>query len=200
MTEENRVAPKFKVIFNSNDTPSDKRLEELKKWCRIFHEKDLAPPYCGGSYGNLSFRKEPRKTPFIITGTNIGLKDNLSDDKFAEVTGIDIENMTVYATGKISPSSESLLHFAIYEARHEINAVFHGHSNELLERYKDLNIASTEKEEDYGSKDLVRRVLNILGDNNIIIMKGHGFISLGKTMEEAGNTISEVIKSAGQKK
>lgn len=184
---------KFKTIFNKTQTPVDTRIKELKKWCEIFHEKNLAPPYPGGSYGNLSFRTENNKNEFIITGTCIGFKNNLSDDCFVKIISCDIINNVIYAEGTRNPSSESMLHYAIYKKRPDVNAIFHGHSNEILQSAKTLGIPETAKEESYGTIELVNSVLSILKEHNFLCMKNHGFISLGKSMNEAGEPLLKII-------
>ncbi|HQH18284.1 MAG TPA: class II aldolase/adducin family protein [Bacteroidales bacterium] len=184
---------KFKTIFNKTQTPVDTRIKELKKWCEIFHKKNLAPPYPGGSYGNLSFRTENNKNEFIITGTCIGFKNNLSDDCFVKIISCDIINNVIYAEGTRNPSSESMLHYAIYKKRPDVNAIFHGHSNEILQSAKTLGIPETAKEESYGTIELVNSVLSILKEHNFLCMKNHGFISLGKSMNEAGEPLLKII-------
>ncbi len=191
---EGIVAPKFTTVFAENTPPDDPRLEELKHWCRIFHEKGLAPPYPGGSYGNLSFRVKPDSNQFIITGTNIGLKGQLDDSKFCHVLKVDPANMEVTVKGKIKSSSETMLHHAIYAARPDVNAVFHGHSQEILDNYKALGICCTESEKDYGTADLAEATVKALGKGNTAVMKGHGFICAAPSMSEAG-TISVSLLS-----
>lgn len=177
---------KFSTVLKDDDPPSDVRIKELRSWCRIFHEKNLTPPYPGGSYGNLSFRIKPGENAFIITGTSIGLKDELGDSCFVKVTNCDLVRKIIYAEGKREPSSESMLHFSIYNARPHVQAVFHGHAKEFISAAKNLGVAETATVEPYGSLELVNSVLDILGYQNFFIMKNHGFVSLGNTMKETG--------------
>ncbi|NTW33900.1 MAG: class II aldolase/adducin family protein [Bacteroidetes bacterium] len=183
---EQYTGVKFKTILNNEILTFDSRIGELKYWCKIFHEKNLAPPYQGGSYGNLSFRINSNSNEFIITGSSVGLKEELTDDSFVKVTGCDMEKHLVYATGTRNPSSESMLHFAIYKQRPDINAIFHGHCSLLLKNTNFLGITETEKEESYGTIELVNRVLKISEKENFLNIKKHGFISLGNSMKEAG--------------
>lgn len=186
---------KFSFILIKRANLEDYRIQELIKWCKIFDKKNLAPPYEGGSYGNLSFRIEKQQTPFIITGTQVGLKSQLDFEKFVKVTKCDLENRTVFAEGTRKPSSESMLHYAIYQKRPDINAIFHGHSLEILENSHLLNIPETKKEEDYGTIELVEAALKILkNETKIFNLKNHGFFSLGKDMETAGNQIIEKLE------
>ena len=81
--------------------------------------------------------------------------------------------------------------FKIYEKRPEVNAIFHGHSLELLKP----GIVTTEEEKPYGTVELVEEVLKVL-DNDVFVLKNHGFVSLGKTMDEAGNNIVKLLRTS----
>ena len=187
---------KFKIILKDAELPVDSRIEELRYWCKIFHKKKLAPPYQGGSYGNLSFRLKSGENKFIITGTCIGLKEDLTDDCFVKVTNCDIPKVLIFAEGKRYPSSESMLHFSIYNQRPDVNAIFHGHCKEILQSAKILGIPETENEESYGTIELVNSVLKITDKNNFICIKNHGFISLANSMNEAGEKSLEIFEIA----
>ena len=184
---------KFRTEFLSADAPADARLEELKAWCAEFHKRNFAPPYGEFSQGNLSFRIRPGEDAFVISGSQVGWKDRLTDDKFVTVQNCDMENGIVYANGTRDPSSESMLHFAVYRARKDVQAVFHGHSPEILRCVdRPPDIPETREKHSYGSIELAQSVIEVLGDADFVIMKRHGFISLGKTMEEAGKRAVEV--------
>lgn len=185
---------KFRNKIVSKGVPKDPRIKELKYWCREFHLHEIAPPYKGGSHGNLSFRVQNNKTPFIITGSRIGLKKALSNNCFVKVSFVDLEKGIVYSQGTREPSSETLLHFAIYRQRQDVNAVFHGHSNQILSCVNKLKIPETKKEASYGTIELVQSVLEILDGNWFFVMKNHGFISLGKTMKEAGKLSLQIYQ------
>jgi ribulose-5-phosphate 4-epimerase/fuculose-1-phosphate aldolase len=177
---------KFKVELKDCEPPSDTRVDELVYWCGVFHQKNLAPPYPGGSYGNLSFREKADNNSFIITGTSIGLKDELDNSSFVRVAGCSLKERIIYAEGLRCPSSESMLHYSIYNSRPDVQAVFHGHAKEFLKTRLDLNFPETATIAPYGSMELVNSVMDILGYQNFIIIKNHGFVSLGNTMKETG--------------
>jgi len=193
VSNEQYEGVKFQTVFLSAQLPANKTLYKLKKWCKLFHDNELAPVQEGGSAGNLSFRTEKGKNEFIITGTQIGLKENLTNNKFVLVKQCDFVNKKIFVEGITEPSSESFLHAAIYNSRPEINAIMHGHSEEILKNAKRLNIKETKKETSYGTLDLVDSVLEILEDIMFIIIKNHGFISLGKTIDEAGKGVLGVL-------
>lgn len=182
--EEQFSAVKFKTVFTGNIPPADDRIAELKHWCRVFHDRDLARPHKWGSYGNLSFRDS--RGSFIITGSGVRFGEEWVENPFVRIISCDLDSQTVYAEGTRDPSSESLLHYSIYEARPEINAVFHGHSRRILERAKVLGLAQTLSEEPYGSVSLAHSIVEVLDKEFFIVIRAHGFVSLGLNMRSAG--------------
>ena len=187
---------KFNITFIERAIPNDPRVEDLKHWCRQFQRLNLTPMYHNRSLGNLSFRLDEDGNAFIITASALALKDTLSDDSFVIVHSYDKERQTIYASGMREPSSESLLHFGVYAARHDTNAVFHGHSGRILRASDALGLTTTRNFEDYGSLELASSVLEVLDDESFIVMKNHGFLSLGRTMEEAGTRAVEICDRA----
>ncbi len=172
---------KFKVTFDKNRKPVSKKSELLKAWSRKFSELGLAPRYENGCGGNLSFRTSGG---FIITaaGSDLG---KLDDSDLVEVLAADISTRQVFVIGVKEPSSESILHHEIYQRRHDINAVFHGHDDLVLRYNSQLKLPVTEKEHPYGTIALVWAVTRLLKDD-YILLKNHGFLALGKDMDEAG--------------
>ena len=83
-----------------------------------------------------------------------------------------------------------MLHYAVYKARSDVNAIFHGHYDAIL---NDKRFVCTKKEEKYGSIELVNSVLEVLGNNNFVIMKNHGFLVMGKDMGEAGRLALSIV-------
>jgi len=191
---------KFATEFLSAAAPADSRLEELKTWCAEFHKRGFAPPYGEFSQGNLSFRIRPGEDAFVISGSQVGWKDRLTDDRFVTVHRCDMEEGIVFASGTRDPSSESMLHFAIYRARKDVQAVFHGHSREILKCVNKLNLPETREKAPYGSIELVRSVMEVLGDANFVLIRKHGFVSLGATMKEAGERAIETHRLCLQEK
>ncbi len=161
---------KFKTKMIGKKPPNDPRLKELKYWCKVFHDKSLAPPYKGGSYGNLSFRLKKGQDKFIITASSSDLNKSNTNDKFVTIQKVDLKAEKVYAIGLRKPSSETMIHAAIYHARPEVNAIFHGHCDKISKNAKKLGIPITSKEEPYGTIQLVNRVLEILDNNYFLKM------------------------------
>lgn len=185
---------KFKTVFVGAKVPDNPGITELKHWCRIFHEKGLARPHKLGSFGNLSFRDTG--TSFIITGSGVRFGDEWAENPFVRVVSCDMEKFEVYAEGLRDPSSESLLHDTIYRHRPEVNAVFHGHSRPILTCAGRLGLVQTRSEEPYGSASLARSIREVLDGGSFIVIRGHGFVSLGTTMKEAGELALEKLELA----
>jgi L-fuculose-phosphate aldolase len=190
------MALKFNVIFVERTIPRDARLDELRYWCQEFQRLNLTPMYRNRSLGNLSFRLAPDKDEFVITASALEVKDSLSDDSFVIVHSYYDESGTVRASGMREPSSESVLHLRVYASRRDIHAVFHGHSGRIIRTSGALGLATTTKFEDYGSRELAASVLDVLDDQSFIVMKKHGFLSLGKSMKEAGMRAIEIHRQA----
>ena len=68
-----------------------------------------------------------------------------------------------------------------------MNAIFHGHSDDFLKYGDKLSLPITEKEQPGGTIELMREVVNVLDNNSFILIRNHGFISLGDSIGTAGN-------------
>lgn len=185
---------KFTTTMCGDTVPQDHRLNELKRWCTFYHRHHLAPPYPGGSYGNLSFRQRPDADSFIITGTCMGLKENLQDHQFVLVERCDMNRRIVFARGCRKPSSESMLHYAIYQQRPDVHAIFHGHGEIIMNNAEVLGFPITHHALPYGTPELVNSVLEVLEDHHLVIMRDHGFLILGSSLQDAGNRTEQILK------
>lgn len=199
MEDENHIT-KFTTEFTSNIAPKDFRIDNLRHYAALFAEYDLAPPYPGGSHGNLSFRIAPEEESFIITASKTALFDSLENRDFVQVDEVDFDKGIVFAQGERLPSSESMIHYALYLQNPNINAIFHGHSTDILAKAEELRIPVTEKEEPFGTVDLVESVLAISGHRTMIVMKNHGFIGLGLHMEDCWETVFDYFMKATKDK
>lgn len=184
MSSEGYQGVKFETVFLQKKEPGHQLLEELKKWCALFHEKNLAPPYPGGSFGNLSFRTE--NDTFIITGTCIGLKNTLENSCFVEVVTCNRSEKKVYVNGLLAPSSESFMHDEIYKNRPDVGAIFHGHHSLITQNALLLGIPETKEKTPYGTIALADSILEIIKNNNFVVIKEHGFVSVADNIQKAG--------------
>lgn len=187
---------RFNTVFVSDQAPSDARIDELKEWCERFQRNGLTPEFEGNYTGNLSFRS---KEGFVITASGLKSKENLTDDCFVYVKDYDKQSNTFYVEGKKQPSSESVMHSLIYTSHKEVNAIFHGHNDTIVANAKKLGVSVTEKQYDSGTIALAKEALKVLGDKNLIVLKNHGFVSLGRTMKEAGELALATLKRSKDK-
>lgn len=184
---------KFKVNFISDEIPDEKELEELKKWCNQFEKNNLLRTSSNTTLGNLSFRIEDG---FIITATSLKSKENLPNDSFVRVFNYDVYKNSLYVEGNKEPSSDSIMHYLIYNTRGEINAIFHGNNDAILKNAEKLKLSITKNETEQDAMGFANAVLDVLGDNNFVVIKNHGFVALGKNMKEAGELVLDILKKA----
>lgn len=178
--------PKFRTVFARREPPRDDCLPELMEWCRRFARLGLVGP----AMGNLSCRT---LAGFIITPTGTD-PATIAADQFVAVLGVDAGRQEVTVVGTGSPSSESLMHAAIYGARAEVNAVFHAHHAGVLAAADRRGWPVTARVQPYGTPAMAEEVLRILGNHPVFILREHGFVALGATMAEAGQRVEEMLQ------
>ncbi len=161
------------------------QLITLNRWAHLLSELGLTPIHGDGAYGNQSFRTGPGS--FVITRSGMIPTQELDLDNFCQVDDFEETTRTFVYQGKTIPSSESLLHRALYQAEPRINAILHGHSA-LFNRYAErLNIPVTASFEPYGTPELAESALALLdGVTRFFLLKDHGFVALGEDIEQAG--------------
>ena len=179
------VGVKFQTDFVGRRPPFDPRLAELVQWCHTLASWGVV----GDTVGNLSFRTT---NGYIISRTAANLA-TITTEEFVEVVEADVAGRSLTVIGAYEPSSESMMHATLYQARAEVKAVFHGHSEKLLTAATRLRIAVTEQEQPYGTPQLSEEIVKILAWHNLFIMRDHGFVSLGRTMSEAARWIEQVL-------
>ncbi|XRO75376.1 L-fuculose phosphate aldolase [Methanocaldococcus sp. 28A] len=142
--------------------------------------------YVVGSGGNVSVR-EGNKIYLTPTGSILGF---LKEDDIAEV---DLDGNVI----KGKPTSEKNFHLMIYKKRKDINAIIHTHS--LISTFlstinKEIELLTPEGEiflkkigyVDYfeaGSLKLAEETAK--RDEDVIILKNHGVVCLGKDLIDA---------------
>jgi L-fuculose-phosphate aldolase len=182
---------RFSINFVSDEFPRDPRIDELKEWCERFQKGGLTPEFEGNYTGNLSFRF---REGFVITASGLKSKARLSNDCFVYVKNYDQQSNTVYVEGRRQPSSEAVMHYLIYKTRKEVNAVFHGHNKAIVVNAEKLEFPVTEREHEPGTIALAKEALKVLGDNNLVVLRNHGFVSVGRSMKEAGELALATLK------
>ncbi len=177
-----------------DDSPSpDPRLPKLIYWGRIFQEFGLAPSYGTGSHGNLSIRS---KDGCLITATQTFLA-MLKEKHFVEIVNCDLKVSppVVRYRGTSSPSTDSLIHWHMYQWRPEVTCVMHGHDPLALTYAQQLGIPKTSWAADAGSPELVE-LIRPLAHHAYFLIRDHGFVAVGQTVEEVGELAMSVYTQA----
>jgi ribulose-5-phosphate 4-epimerase/fuculose-1-phosphate aldolase len=188
-TESNALA--FNTVFLTKNPPDDKRISLMARWGKRFFDSGLVKDI----EGNLSFRT---RLGFIISGTGIALNE-ITPETVAEVSRIvyGLHKTSVYVKGLVIPSRETILHSQIYEMQSAINAVFHVHDPQVMYKAEKLGLPVTSAEKAAGSPELAQEAVNFLKLNSGVryfVLKNHGVIALGTTMDGAGKLIEEAGK------
>ena len=183
---------KFETVFISRELPDDTRTAEIMELGVKFHKMGLLPAEEGGHAGNMSFRNHKG---FVITAGGVN-KGRLTPRNFVQVLSCNMDLKKVEAEGELEPSSETFIHYLIYRERADVNAIIHVHDKLVMQHFEKLKIKSTKAEHPYGTVELAYEVEKALGHQRVIVVKGHGIISLGKSPWEAGNMIMAAHQSA----
>lgn len=162
-------------------------------------EKNLV----AGSWGNISVRID--KDSYAITPSGRPYELLMEDDI------IIVNSDGVKLAGAGIPSSELLLHLALYRKYPMYNAVIHTHSiyasacaamhrqiPPLLEDTAQISGGAI-KVARYalaGTRDLADNAVEAIGSSNAVLLANHGAVSCGKSLDEALIVAEIVEKSA----
>ncbi len=170
---------------------------KLVEWCAAFDLEGLAPVLGGASAGNLSFRTA---AGYVITPTRSRLKSGLDWRTLVEVVREDLRAFEIHVLGDRAPSSDSFLHGPIYAARPDVKAVFHGHDDLVLKHAdaisRRFDAAVTPEATLFGTLRDAEETARALGSKNYVVRKGHGFVAVGRTLDDAGRLAVEVRRFA----
>lgn len=172
---------------------SDPRLPELIRWGQLFDQMGLAPSYGSGSHGNLSLRKGEG---CLITGTQTFL-GALTGSDFVEIVGCDLASRppVVWYRGSRRPSTDSLIHWHLYQWRSDVQSVLHAHDAVVLRCAQTLGLPQTAQGADAGSLRIVEFIRPLV-HHPYFLIRGHGFVSVGQTIEEAGEKAVSIHRQA----
>jgi len=140
-----------------------------------------------------------------VTASSIGYENMALDD----VVVVTLEGDPVL--GEAIPSTESLMHAAIYASRPDVGAVVHIHSvyasalavagravPALIDEMV-LYLGDSVQVAEYafpGTEELAEYVVTALGDRNAVLLRNHGAVGVGGTMAEAVNVCRLVERLA----
>jgi len=155
--------------------------------------------FAGYDCGNLSVRTMNDKSELnvLITGTQTSGKPKVILNDFALILEYDSDSFLIKSCGEIKPSSETPLHWSVYEADPKIKAIIHAHIFKYNSLYKYVfsffernqlpltQTPSKTREIGFELRDLIKEgrhkdVIGMLNHDG-----GFGLISTGESMEVA---------------
>jgi len=161
-----------------------------------------------GTAGNVSLRLPPEGDRELLAITPSSLYHDSLDVEDIQI--LDFQGLTVQ--GNLTPSVESGLHIAIYQARRNVNAVMHTHSvcasavstagldippileDQVAFLGGEIKLA---RHAPSGSKKLIEYTLSALDKRSAVLLPNHGAVSTGKTMRDAF-TASELVEKTAK--
>lgn len=184
------------VLEKSNSAIPESIYKELEKFRRILFDYRLIGVYdCGIGYGNISMRIED-SDKFIITGSATGSFQELDIAQYVRVDEVEVETNSVYCSGEINASSETMSHAVVYKSNARINVVVHVHNKAMWEKYLNV-LPSTTIASAYGTPEIAKEISElIISDSGILITGGHeeGIIAYSADLEGATNIVLKYLK------
>ena len=127
-----------------------------------------------------------------------------------DIVVVDFEGEPV--EGQLVPSSETMIHVQIYKARPDVRAVIHAHPvfctvaavagldippiiDELV-----ILVGGVIKVAEYGfpgTEDLARSACSALGERKAVLLRNHGMVGVGGSLQEALD-ICQIVERAAQ--
>jgi L-fuculose-phosphate aldolase len=165
-------------------------IEKIVNTAHHIYEKDMIL----GKAGNISILDDNRKYMYITaSGTDF------KSLKYDDVLKVNIDDLSYESKSNKVPSMETNLHLGVYKKRQDINSVVHVHSpyatafafsKRKLRQLEGFGEITSEyiAEVDYyppGSKKLATNASDALKNENSVLLKDHGVITIGKDIDEA---------------
>lgn len=180
-----------------------KILEDIVKTSNYLYKKGLVP----GKSGNISIRFIKDNMDVVaVTASGSSFKSVIDED----VVVVDMDGKPISDTSK-RPTSELDMHLNIYKNRDDIRAIVHTHSpittgfafsGKKLERLEGFGpieeryIPSVEYHPP-GSSELAEAVSYEVKNQDVVLLKNHGVVTLGKNLDEA-TLLAEFIEESAK--
>ena len=181
----------FRSIQDNAEIEPSEKLTEMIRGGEKLYEAGLVPEYKQGTYGNMSMRD---KDSFYVTGRGVH-KGKLSEHDFVRITKVDLDKREIHYQGRFKPSSETIVHYKMYEKYPGMQAIIHGHDKEVITHADKLGLDLTETAYPCGTLELADEVLEHL-NSDYLVMKDHGFLAYSNTNLDVA--ISKSLKIHGE--
>ncbi len=190
---------KFHVNWEKSAPPAPEELGDLCYWRDELKRLNLIGVYEDGiGFGNISRRSDAER--FIISGSSTGHVETIQPEHFTAVTQVDTQNNTVWCSGPIVASSETMSHAVLYKELPEIRGVVHVHDAISWEQLLD-KVPTTSPGATYGTPEMACSIARLihhsdLPSRKIFVMRDHeeGIFTFGKNLEEAVNVLKKYLR------
>lgn len=145
-----------------------------------------------GTSGNIAVRDEDDKNIVAITPSSIPYKTM----KVEDIAIVDLNGK--WLDGPYKPSSETFMHTAVMRARKDVNATVHTHgmfATIMAMDDEDLRPITPPQAEFVpihkvpfimpGTKELAQKVVEVLGNDRVVLLKNHGMFCCGRNIKAA---------------
>ncbi len=165
-------------------------VEKIVKTAHHIYNKDMIL----GKAGNISILDENNKFMYI-TASGTDFKSLSHED----ILKVNLDDLSYVSHGDRVPSMETNLHVNVYKKRSDVKSVVHVHSpyatafafsNRRLRQLEGFGEITGEyiTEVDYyppGSKKLAQHASDALKNEDKVLLKDHGVITVGENIDEA---------------
>ncbi len=173
-----------------NDKMDNNIVEKIVKTAHHIYDKDMIL----GKAGNISILDENNKFMYI-TASGTDFKSLRHED----ILKVNLDDLSYVSHGDRVPSMETNLHVNVYKKRSDVKSVVHVHSpyatafafsNRRLRQLEGFGEITGEyiTEVDYyppGSKKLAQHASDALKNEDKVLLKDHGVITVGENIDEA---------------
>ena len=173
----------FEMVCRVPRAPIHPQGPHLITMAKALHALGLTPSYGLGDHGNLSCRVG---RGCLISARQTS-KATLREEQLALVTDAEREpsGWRVFYEGLALPSTDALMHLAVYAQRPEIGAVIHAHDDAVRSRTQALGLPITQLSARVNSLELIDEVQALCARHDYVILRDHGVIALGSSLDAA---------------
>ncbi|MBE6485518.1 MAG: class II aldolase/adducin family protein [Methanosphaera stadtmanae] len=177
-------------MIKNGDKMDNDIIEKIIKTAHHIYDKEMIL----GKAGNISILDESKNFMYITaSGTDFKTL------KYEDILKVNINDLSYVSSSDKIPSMETNLHIYVYQKRPDVNSVVHVHSpyatafafsDKKLRQLEGFGEITGEyiAEVDYyppGSKKLAKYASDALKNEDKVLLKDHGLITIGKNIDEA---------------
>jgi ribulose-5-phosphate 4-epimerase/fuculose-1-phosphate aldolase len=147
------------------------------------------------AFGHVSVR-HPKKPDIFLQSRSLAPQFVTSND----ILELDLDGNLVNKTD-MKPYGERIIHAAVFKARPDVNAIFHGHPHSVIPftctgvpirpiaHFGSMSYEGMNLYDDYdvssgmliASPEEGERVARVLGDKRVLLLRGHGCVVIGES-------------------